>query len=99
MTDILLTFHCAMSDADVVAAAIRQVSDAPIHGRRELVRGQDFSDADTEEQVMGKLKRAAFQLVIAETERDAIIAAVAKAQRQLPVRWLVMPVIAHGRLA
>lgn len=99
MAEILLTFHCASVDRDLVAEALRAASGAPVHVRAEMVRGHDFGDARTAEQVTGNLDRQAVEAVVAEEALSAMVAAVGQAQCRLPVRWRAMPVIGHGRIA
>ncbi|MDR2857355.1 MAG: DUF3240 family protein [Novosphingobium sp.] len=98
MADILLTFHCATVDRDTVADAIRSAARAPIHTRKEFVRGRDFSDARITEQVTGQLERSAVELIVGESELAQVVEAVAEARRRLPVRWSAIPVVDHGRI-
>lgn len=99
MAELLLTFHCALADADLVAEVIRSHSKAALHRRAEAVLGRDFDDADTTERVSGILRRQALELIIEEEMLDSIVAAVAAARRALPVRWHVVPVVRRGRIA
>jgi hypothetical protein len=99
MSEVLLTFHCAAGDAEVVGEAIRRVSPAPLHHRAEAVMGRDFSDAMTGEQVSGLLRRSAIELIAGEDMVQGIVAAVADARRRSPVRWQVVPVLDRGRIA
>jgi hypothetical protein len=98
MSDILLTFHCASRDTDVVVAAIRSVSRAPIHVTEKTVRGLDFDDASTAEQVTGRLQRNALELIVEEEAVAELIGAVTQARRDLPVRWHAVSVVARGRV-
>lgn len=99
MPDILVTFHCATRDTDVVVAAIRAVSRAPVHITEKTVRGLDFGDASTAEQVAGRLQRSALALIAGDEMMPDLIRAVTKAKRDLPVRWHAVPVLARGRIA
>ena len=99
MPDILVTFHCATRDTDVVVAAIRAVSRAPVHITEKTVRGLDFGDASTAEQVAGRLQRSALALIVGDDMMPDLIRAVTEAKRDLPVRWHAVPVLARGRIA
>lgn len=99
MSDILLTFHCAARDTDILVAAIRSVSDAPVHITAKQVSGIDFADARTAEQVAGRLQRNALELIVEEAKMAELVDAVTRAARQLPVRWHAVPVLARGRIA
>mgnify|MGYP001055548345 CR=1 FL=1 len=99
MADILLTFHCAPHDTDMVARAIRTISDAPVHVCEQTVHGRDFDDASTAERVAGRLRRSALELIVDEEVLGALVQAVGKAARSLPVRWHSVPVLARGRIA
>lgn len=98
MDEVVLTFHCAATDADAVAESLRAETGAPIHVRGETVHGRDFSDAIVSEQVTGTLRRAAVEVLVGRARIDALIAIVAAARRAHPVRWQAIPVIARGRL-
>jgi hypothetical protein len=99
MAEVLLTFHCALADADMLADVIRSHSKAALHRRAESVLGRDFDDADTTERVSGILRRQALELIIEEEMVDSIVAAVTAARRALPVRWHAVPVVRRGRIA
>lgn len=98
MDEVVLTFHCAATDADAVAECLRTATGAPVHVRSETVHGRDFSDAMVSEQVTGTLRRAAVELLVARARIEALTAVVAAARRAHPVRWQAIPVIARGRL-
>ncbi len=98
MDDVLLTFYCAAAEADAIALALRALSGAPVHVRAETVHGRDFADARVSEQVTGTLDRAAVELVAARGKADALVAGVAGTRRAHPVRWIMTPVLARGRL-
>lgn len=98
MSDQLLTFHCAAIDREVVALTLRDVTHGPVHVRAEDVLGRDFDDASTGERVRGKLHRCAVEVVIADIEIRAAVAAVAGARRTRPVRWHAVAVTIRGRL-
>ncbi len=99
MSDLLLTFHCATRDVEPVVAALRAVSQAPIHVQDVAVRGRDFSDARTAERVTGNLDRSAIELIVADDAMTELVKVVAESRRELPVRWRATPIIARGRLA
>ncbi len=99
MSDILLTFHCARRDADILVAAIRAVVPAPIHITEKSVRGRDFGDASTAEQVAGRLLRSALELIVEEEVVPDLVRAVTETKRDLPVRWHAVPVLTRGRIA
>jgi len=99
MAEILLTFHCATRDTDIVTEAIRARSDAPIHIGEKTVRGRDFGDARTAEKVAGLLQRRALELIVEEEALDGLLGAVTGARRAHPVRWHAVPVAARGRIA
>lgn len=98
MADILLTFHCATQDTEIVTTSIRASSQAPIHISEKTVRGWDYGDASTAEQVSGLLRRHALALIIDEAAVTGLVEAVAAARRELPVRWHAVPVVARGRV-
>lgn len=98
MSDQLLTFHCAAADREVVAQTLRDITHKPVHVRAEDVLGRDFDDASTGERVRGKLHFCAVEVVIAETEIQAAVAAIAGARRTRPVRWHAVAVSICGRL-
>jgi hypothetical protein len=99
MDDVMLTFFAAAVEADAIALALRAKSGKPVHVRAETVHGRDFADARIAEQVSGTLQRCAVSLVTARNEADAAVACVAALRRAHPVRWIMTPVIAAGRLA
>lgn len=99
MDEVVLTFHCAIAEAEVIASSLRAASGRPVHVRQEIVHGRDFSDAKVSEQVTGTLIRAAVELIVARDRIDALTAVVAAARRAHPVRWHAAPVIARGRIA
>ena len=99
MPDLLLTFHCAIRDTEMIVEAIRTVARAPIHVREEAVRGRDFSDARTAEQVTGNLRRNAVELIVADTIEDDVIRAVTSSRHERPVRWRAVSVVSCGRIA
>jgi nitrogen fixation/metabolism regulation signal transduction histidine kinase len=98
MPDLLLTFHCATRDLETALAAIRTVAQAPIHIREEAVRGRDFSDARTVEQVTGNLRRNAIELIVADTALEEVVRAVADSRHEQPVRWHTLSIIHRGRI-
>jgi len=95
---VVLRFACACADVEPVVDALRTVVATPIHLREEMVRGVDFTDAETAERVAGALRRASVELVLAATEVDGLVDAVSHSRRRLPVRWTVLPVLRQGRL-
>lgn len=97
--DLMLSFHCATSDAETIATALRTISDAPIHLHDEAVMGRDFDDAGLGEQVTGRLRRTCIELLVEDTLMDALIEAAHTCRRRLPVRWHAVSVTAQGRLA
>lgn len=99
MPDVLLTFHCATRDTDGVVAALRSVSNAPIHITAKAVSGLDYEDASTAEQVTGRLQRNALELIVEEGKMEEVIGAVDRARRNHPVRWHAVAVLNRGRLA
>lgn len=99
MDDVVLTFHCALVDADVIAQTLRTESGKPVHVREEVVHGRDFSDAKVSEQVTGTLTRAAVEVLVPRARVDALVAGVGSARRSLPVRWNAVPVAVSGRIA
>lgn len=99
MSEILLTFYCAVADREAIAEALRAVTLAPLHLREESVLGRDFGDAGAPEQVHGALRRAALDLIVATDAVDALVAAVEAARRNHPVRWQTVAVAARGRIA
>lgn len=99
MTDVLLTLHCAEVDAEAILDALCTVTEAPLHSRAESVRGRDFGDADTAEQVTATLRRAAIECIEDEARIDALIAAVGAARRRSSVRWHCTPISARGRIS
>ncbi len=99
MAEVLLTLHCATLDAEPIIEAVRSLSRAPVHLRAEDVRGRDFADARTAEQVMGTLKRSAIELIEDEAAVDAILEAITAAKRRSAVRWHLTPVSGRGRIA
>ncbi|MCG2839936.1 DUF3240 family protein [Sandaracinobacter sp. RS1-74] len=99
MPDLLLTFHCAIRDTETIVEAIRTVARAPIHVREDAVRGRDFSDARTAEQVTGNLRRNAVELIVADTIQDDVIRAVTNSRHERPVRWRAVSVVSCGRIA
>lgn len=98
MDDVKLTFHCGPGDADTLVAAIREISDQPVHVRAETVHGRDFGDARISEQVAGTLNRATLDVVARRDAAEAVVLAVGRAHRAQPVRWVMTPVLARGRL-
>ena len=98
MDDVVLTFHCAVIEADVIAQTLRRETARPVHVRQELVHGRDFSDATVSEQVTGTLARAAVEVIAPRDRTDVLVAAVAATRRAHPVRWQVTPLLAHGRI-
>ncbi|QKR99002.1 DUF3240 family protein [Sphingomonas sp. CL5.1] len=99
MAELLLTFHCAASDAAPIAEALHAAGEGPVHVRAEAVLGRDFSDATTAERVTGRLDRRAVELIVAESRLAMLVAVVETLRRGGPVRWYATPVIARGRLA
>jgi hypothetical protein len=99
MADVLLTFHCATQDTEIVTTTIRASSRAPVHISEDTVRGWDYDDASTAEQVSGLLRRHALALIIDEAAATRLVEAVVLARRELPVRWHAVTVVAHGRAA
>lgn len=98
MDDVKLTFYCGPTDADTLVDAIREVSDQPVHVRAEIVHGRDFGDARISEQVAGTLNRTALDVVARRDAAEAVVIAVGCARRGQPVRWVMTPVLARGRL-
>jgi len=98
MDEVLLTFYCAPPDADSLAGTLRAASGQPVHLRSEIVHGRDFGDALISEQVAGALKRVALALVVARNEAESLVLAADQARRGQPVRWVMTPVLAKGRL-
>lgn len=98
MDDVLLTFYCGPGDAEGLAATLRAVSGQPVHFRAETVHGRDFADARIAEQVAGTLNRAVLDVVTARDQAEALVLAAGRARRTQPVRWLMTPVLAKGRL-
>lgn len=99
MAEVLLTFHCARADADIVGNALHELARGPVHVRDEMVLGRDFDDARAAEQVTGQLRRTALQVVLEDGLIEQAVAAVDTSRRRFPVRWQVVPVLARGRLA
>jgi len=97
--DLMLSLHCATADADVIANALRTITDAPIHLHDEAVLGRDFSDAALGEKVTGQLRRTCIELLVEDTMIDDLIEAARTCRRRLPVRWHAVPISAQGRLA
>ena len=98
MDERLLTFYCSTVDRDVVAETLRALSDEPVHVRPQDVLGRDFSDAHAGEQVRGNLQRTAVELVVAASQVEGTVAAIAGCRRSRPVRWHVTPLMARGRI-
>ena len=98
MTEVKLTLYCAASDADAIAELLKGATERPVHIREELVFGLDFSDASTQEQVTGQLDRRSLDLLVRRDAIDGLIARIAGMKRTAPVRWLLTPVEAEGRL-
>lgn len=99
MDDVVLTFHCAASEADVIAQCLRTKTNRPVHVRQEAVHGRDFSDARIGEQVTGMLSRAAVEILASRSEIEGLTSAVGAVRRAHPVRWVAVPAVAHGRIA
>lgn len=99
MPDLLLTFHCAIRDVEAVVEALRSIAHAPIHIREEAVRGRDFSDARTPEQVTGNLRRSAIELIVADATLDEVVRVVTDSRHEQPVRWRALSVVHRGRIA
>ncbi len=99
MLDMMLSLHCATADADVIANALRTITDAPIHMHDETVLGRDFSDAALGEKVTGQLRRTCIELLVKDTMISDLIEAARICRRRLPVRWHTIAVSAQGRLA
>ncbi|MDR2216209.1 MAG: DUF3240 family protein [Nevskiaceae bacterium] len=95
----LLTFHCSVQDADMLSEAIRTVSHGPVHITEKTVRGWDYDDASTAEQVEGLLRRTALQVIVPNESVTAVIDTVAQTKHALPVRWAAVPVLQRGRIA
>ena len=98
MDDVMLTFYCAAAEADALALMLRGETGLPIHVREEVVHGHDFGDALIQEQVMGRLRRAAVVLEVPRSKGEALVGAVAAMRRPQPVRWVMTPVLARGRI-
>lgn len=98
MAEILLTFHCALQDAEIVSATLRASSQAPIHISEKTVSGWDYGDASTAEQVSGLLRRHALELIVDEAAVTGLVKTVAETRRELPVRWHAVSVVARGRI-
>jgi hypothetical protein len=99
MPDMLLTFHCATCDRDLIAEALRALTREPLHLREEAVLGRDFGDARAGEQVRGALRRAAIELVVEDGAVAALVEAVRDSRRAQPVRWRSLPIADRGRIA
>lgn len=99
MPDMMLSLHCASADAEIIAAALRTISDAPIHLHDEAVLGRDFGDAGLGEKVTGRLRRTCIELLVEDTMIAELIEAARTCRRRLPVRWHAVSVTAQGRLA
>lgn len=98
MTKVLLTLHCASADAEGIGEALRGISTAPIHLREETVLGTDFGDAGAGEQVTGRLRRTALEILCEDALMDDLIGAAGKARRRLPFRWNAIAIHASGRM-
>lgn len=99
MVEVMLTFHCARSDAQVIGAALHGLVQGPVHMRDEMVLGRDFDDAGAAEQVTGQLRRTALEMVLEERLIEQAVAAVETSRRRFPVRWQAVPVLMRGRVA
>ncbi len=99
MPDMMLSLHCATADSEIIAAALRKISTAPIHLHDEAVLGRDFDDAGLGEQVTGRLRRTCIELLVEDLIVEDLIEAVGTCRRRLPVRWHTVCVAAQGRLA
>ncbi len=99
MADLLLSFQCARRDTDAVVDALRTVVRAPIQIGERTVRGWDYDDATTVEQVSGLLRRALIELIVPADRLDDAVRAVGAAECAQPVRWHALPVAASGRIA
>ncbi|WP_438273831.1 DUF3240 family protein [Nitrobacter sp.] len=99
MTEMLLTFHCALCDCDVVAETIRTRTEAPLYICQKTVRGKDFDDASTAERVVGLLRRNTIELIVETDAVTGLVEAVTQAKRDLPVRWHAVSVLMRGRVA
>lgn len=99
MADVLLTLHCAEADAEAILDALRRVTQAPLHSRAESVRGRDFGDAGTAEQVTATLRRVAIECIEEEARIETLVAAVAAARRRTSVRWHCTPISSRGRIS
>lgn len=97
MSDVQLTFYCSAPDIDPLVDALRARSTMPVHIREEQVRGRDFGDAQATEQVMGRLRRMAIDLVVPADDTPALVDLVRAAKRTFPVRWQSTPLLARGR--
>lgn len=97
MPDILLTLHCASSDADAIVKALRSATRAPLHVRSETVHGRDFADAKTAEQVTATLRRSAIECVEDDAAIAGILEAAKAAKRGFALRWHQTPVLSRGR--
>ncbi|PEQ14059.1 hypothetical protein B2G71_00030 [Novosphingobium sp. PC22D] len=98
MADVLLTIHCAPSDATMIARALRDATGVAVHEIGEAVHGHDFGDADTAEQVSGELRRSLLQLLVPQDRVDAALDAARTARRRLPMRWHAVAALASGRI-
>ena len=97
MDDVVLTFYCAAAEADMIAENLSTASALPVHVRAEAVHGHDFGDAKISEQVLGQLARAAVTLEAPRATAEALVRTVAALRRGMPVRWVMVPVVARGR--
>ncbi|QIG79047.1 DUF3240 family protein [Stakelama tenebrarum] len=97
MADVLLTIHCARSDATAIARALRDATGVAVHEIDEAVHGHDFGDADTAEQVSGELRRSLLQLLVSRDHVEPTVEAARTARRRLPIRWHAVAVLASGR--
>lgn len=99
MDEILLTFHCAVSDADSIAQVLRAETGHPVHVSMETVHGHDFSDAKVKEQVTGTLSRAAVAVAAPRDKLESLVEAAGSARRGHSIRWQATALIGHGRIA
>jgi hypothetical protein len=98
VVDAKITFYCAAAEAEAIAMTLRSASGRPVHVRSETVYGHDFGDARVSEQVVGTLQRAAVELIVERNSIDTLVAKITEARRAQPVRWVVTPVLARGRI-
>lgn len=99
MNRMRLSVVCAVEDEAVIEAALRSVSDHPIHVVPIKVMGLDFADARISERVTARLNRLLVSVEAESAEMGRLVEAVGAARRKNPVRWELAPVVNAGRIA